>query len=200
MGNSVIASRMFDQFDQDQSNSISAQEFITTMYIMMRGDLDEKLDFAFDMYDLDGNGFIERVELVQVISDMQGCMTALKIKLSYTAADYADYVFDQLDTNRDGALNREEFHTGMKRNADIIKGLGIHSGKKGDSTMHVKKKGVAVSFMSSNWDMVLNMMLGIRVAAQTSNSSEVMSRPKPIEGGIDLCEADYQEKRRLQLS
>ena len=63
------------------------------MYIMMRGNLEdltltltltltpthrtaprpsacawtqEKLDFAFDMYDLDGNGLIERVELVQV--------------------------------------------------------------------------------------------------------------------------------------
>ena len=57
------------------------------MYIMMRGDIDEKLSFAFDMYDLDSNGIITRGELVQVISDMQGCMEALKIDQKFTAAE-----------------------------------------------------------------------------------------------------------------
>jgi len=193
MGDSVIASRMFDQFDKNKKNSVNSKEFLTTMYIMMRGDIDEKLSFAFDMYDLDSNGIITRGELVQVISDMQGCMEALKIDQKFTAAEYADYVFSKLDTEGDGKITRERFVDGMKRNVDIIKGLGIHRGNHTSSQTVIKKKGITVSFMSSNWDMVLNMMLGIRVAAQTSPSRE------SGEIGSRLPDEMYGMKRNISL-
>ena len=41
-----MASRMFDQFDKGKNNRIDANEFITAMYVMMWGDIDEKVPLA----------------------------------------------------------------------------------------------------------------------------------------------------------
>ena len=61
--NHEISDRLFDLFDKDSSGSIDYGEFVTTIESMVDGSAKDKIKFAFQLHDLDNNGFIDRNEL-----------------------------------------------------------------------------------------------------------------------------------------
>ena len=54
-------------FDEDNSGEVDFQEFLTGLSLIIRGDTQAKLKFAFRIYDIDNDGFISNGELYQVV-------------------------------------------------------------------------------------------------------------------------------------
>ena len=54
---------MFTIFDTDKSGSINFREFLFSMLRNLKGSSEEKLGWAFRMYDMDGNGSISLDEM-----------------------------------------------------------------------------------------------------------------------------------------
>ena len=62
-----------DFLARDESGEIDFNEFVMGLsHLSAREDREEKLRFAFRIYDIDNNGFISDVELFQVLKTMVG--------------------------------------------------------------------------------------------------------------------------------
>ena len=59
---------VFRTFDADNSGRIDFKEFLLAINITSAGKPEEKLQWAFQMYDINGDGTIERKEMVEIIA------------------------------------------------------------------------------------------------------------------------------------
>ena len=65
-----LVQKMFYIFDEDHSGNLDFYEFIKLIDKYRRMTYDERLAWCFQVYDLDGSGYIEKAEFHAILSDM----------------------------------------------------------------------------------------------------------------------------------
>ncbi|XP_076622215.1 frequenin-2 [Colletes latitarsis] len=123
---SKFASLVFRVFDENSDGTIEFEEFIRALSVTSRGNLDEKLHWAFRLYDVDNDGFITRAEMyniVEAIYEMVG-QTPLA-EDENTPQKRVDMIFDHMDKNHDDKLTLEEFREGSKADPRIVQALSL---------------------------------------------------------------------------
>ena len=101
-------------FDEDGGGDVDFQEFVSGLSAFSsKGNKEEKLMFAFKVYDIDRDGFISNGELFIVLKMMVG--SNLK---DQQLQQIVDKTIMEADTNKDGKISFEEF-TKMVENTDV---------------------------------------------------------------------------------
>lgn len=66
----MLGERLFAAFDRKKNGVIDLEEFVSGLGLIVRGDLEEKINFLFTMYDLKGDGFVSRKELSTMLNSV----------------------------------------------------------------------------------------------------------------------------------
>uniref|UniRef100_A0A3Q4I752 Kv channel-interacting protein 4 n=1 Tax=Neolamprologus brichardi TaxID=32507 RepID=A0A3Q4I752_NEOBR len=75
---STYAHFLFNAFDTDHNGSVSFEDFVMGLSILLRGTVQEKLNWAFNLYDINKDGYItkeEMLDIMKAIYDMMGKCT-----------------------------------------------------------------------------------------------------------------------------
>merc|ERR1712121_116473 len=92
---------MVNQVDKDGTGSIDFPEFLLMMSLKLDSEnAEDEIREAFQVFDGDGNGFINRQELACVMGNLGEALTPAEIQ----------GMIDEADVDGDGQINYEEFY------------------------------------------------------------------------------------------
>merc|ERR1739844_839871 len=101
-----LVQRVVQVFDTNNSGELDFTEFVRglAMFTTKNVDRDKKLEFLFNIYDMDRDGFICNSELFEVLKMMVGTnLTETQLQ------QIVDKTVVQLDKDQDGMISYEEF-------------------------------------------------------------------------------------------
>lgn len=110
-------------FDEDGGGNVDFQEFVSGLSAFSsKGNKEQKLQFAFKVYDIDRDGYISNGELFIVLKMMVG--SNLK---DQQLQQIVDKTIMEADLDKDGKISFEEFKK-MVENTDVSMSmtLGMH--------------------------------------------------------------------------
>jgi serine/threonine-protein phosphatase 2B regulatory subunit len=97
--------KSFDELDKDNNGEIDFNEFIEGLsHFSVKSEKDEKLKFAFQIYDIDKDGYISSNELYHVLKQMVG--NNLK---EAQLQQIVDKTMIYADSDGDGKISYDEF-------------------------------------------------------------------------------------------
>ncbi len=117
-----LAERMFALFDTNGDGVITKNEFLSGVRRLIFGTDREKLEFAFRLHDDDGDGTLDRAELVRMIS-----LSLAESEIADTHVrppeDLADALLSAADENHDGRLSFDELEKAVAKRPELLRQL-----------------------------------------------------------------------------
>ena len=120
------AEQVFRTFDSNKDGHIDFREFVCSLSITSRGTMEQKLEWAFKVYDMDEDGFITRKEMLEIVEAIYKMSQHNSLSVSgdvSTPEASVDEIIKLFDINMDGKLSEEEFVEGLKNNPAIVSRL-----------------------------------------------------------------------------
>jgi predicted ferric reductase/Ca2+-binding EF-hand superfamily protein len=115
-----LSQRVFALFDRNRDGYIDRGEFIGWAKRLVAGEAREKLWFAFQLYDHDGDGSLDLTELTRMIS-MAMAESEIMERTSQPAEQLARVLFNALDRNRDGRVSFEELEAAVRARPELLR-------------------------------------------------------------------------------
>ncbi|KAH3767797.1 calcineurin B [Pelomyxa schiedti] len=125
--NSVFVDRIFTIFDSNHDSLLSFDEFVHGLSgFCDRANRDEKLELSFRVYDIDGDGYISKEELMSMLRASLVNLGALHLSEDQIIR-VLDATFSEVDINHDGRISFEEYKLMVLRNPIILENLTVQS-------------------------------------------------------------------------
>nr|XP_009236829.2 guanylyl cyclase-activating protein 3 isoform X1 [Pongo abelii] len=90
--------QVYNTFDTNKDGFIDFLEFIAAVNLIVQEKMEQKLKWYFKLYDADGNGSIDKNELLDMLMAVQ----ALNGQQTLSPEEFINLVFHKIDINNDG--------------------------------------------------------------------------------------------------
>ncbi|KOX70652.1 EF-hand calcium-binding domain-containing protein 1 [Melipona quadrifasciata] len=138
----LMVDKMFSVIDKRNALQINRDQWIESLSVILRGTLDEKIHFAYQVYD---SMRTHKLKKEHIFPMMRGCLIKLQndenpdeavkfptvrglssfTAISHVSQDLIDMLIKKLDVDRDGVVSEEDFKTAVKeRNQLLLECMG----------------------------------------------------------------------------
>jgi len=111
---SPLSERIFQLFDREKVGQLDIREFMVSISNFTNASKEEKLKFAFMIFDEDGNGVITKQELIKILKSNHMAKTDQEVMRK------AETIMAQCDKDGDGVISFEEFTIISKRFPNLL--------------------------------------------------------------------------------
>ncbi|XP_028394802.1 NADPH oxidase 5-like [Dendronephthya gigantea] len=141
---SFFAERFFSLFKADSTNeddSISMRDLCQGLELLTNGSQIDKLQFLFKVYDIDGNGELDRGEMRTVL---ESCVEESSLSMDHQQLEeLTEVLFEESDTERKGFITFDELRNFLDKFPGIAENLTISAGKWLTPPTKPKKKPIS---------------------------------------------------------
>lgn len=109
-----MVEKLFQMFDKDRSGQIDVREFMIGLSNFTGAGKEEKLKFAFMVFDEDGNGVITKQELIKILKANHMATSDKEVMRK------AETIMAQADRDGDGVVSFDEFVIVSKKFPNIL--------------------------------------------------------------------------------
>uniref|UniRef100_A0A671UY08 Kv channel interacting protein 3b, calsenilin n=1 Tax=Sparus aurata TaxID=8175 RepID=A0A671UY08_SPAAU len=123
----MYAHFLFNAFDMDRSGSIRFEDFVIGLSVLLRGSVPEKLRWAFNLYDINKDGYITKEEMMAIMTsiyDMMGRYTLPSVR-DESPYEHVERFFQKMDRNRDGVVTIDEFIETCQKDENIMASMQL---------------------------------------------------------------------------
>ncbi|CAL7946266.1 unnamed protein product [Xylocopa violacea] len=115
---------VFNAFDRDKDGIVSFGDLLNEIALITNGDIDQKLAWIFRFYDLNGDGYITRKEMLVIVSAIYEMLHNGQT-IQRMIHRHVDKVFEKMDIDKDGVISQQEFMNSCKNDSVIQQQLAI---------------------------------------------------------------------------
>jgi len=118
----LVMDGIFRVFDRNNNMSIDDREFVEGLAIILRGDLNDKIEFAFRVYDMKHNNYIDRDEIQQFL---RHCIVRMPEEdIEEGVKDIVELIVKKMDVDRDGKINLEDYRATVIKEPLLLEAFG----------------------------------------------------------------------------
>ncbi|XP_036912645.1 calsenilin isoform X1 [Artibeus jamaicensis] len=118
---------LFNAFDADGNGAICFEDFVVGLSVLLRGTVQEKLKWAFNLYDINKDGYITKEEMLAIVKsiyDMMGRHTYPLVRED-APLEHVERFFQKMDRNQDGVVTIDEFLETCQKDENIMRSMQL---------------------------------------------------------------------------
>ncbi|XP_051046904.1 calaxin [Phodopus roborovskii] len=123
MTDDMIMDRVFRGFDKDNDGCVNVSEWIHGLSLFLRGTLEEKMKYCFEVFDLNGDGFISKEEMFHMLKN-----SLLKQPSEEDPdegiKDLVEITLKKMDQDHDGKLSFSDYEKAVREETLLLEAFG----------------------------------------------------------------------------
>uniref|UniRef100_A0A8C0T845 EF-hand domain-containing protein n=1 Tax=Canis lupus familiaris TaxID=9615 RepID=A0A8C0T845_CANLF len=123
MTDDMLMNRVFFAFDKDNDNCINAKEWVKGLSVFLRGTFEEKLKFCFEVYYLNGDGYISQEEIFDMLKNSLHQQSSEE-ETDEGIRELVDITLKKMDYDNDGKISFADFEKAVKEDKLLLEVFG----------------------------------------------------------------------------